>query len=124
MRSPPLGKKKRAGNGKPRLIIVRFTCRADRDSTWRQRFNLKESSIRMAEDLPQNVLEIRRNVLVPALKKARKREGTKATTIGDRLLVNGKSYSFDKIHKKWQEVSPDEEMQITTKNPSRLWLSK
>jgi len=78
----------------------------------------------MAEDLPQNVLEIRRNVLVPALKKARKREGTKATTIGDRLLVNGKSYSFDKIHKKWQEVSPDEEMQITTKNPSRLWLSK
>ena len=36
-----LGKKKRSGNGKPRPIIVSFTCRADRDSTWRQRFNLK-----------------------------------------------------------------------------------
>ena len=82
----------------------------DRDSTWRQRFNLNESSIKTAEDLPQNVREIRRKVLVPALKKARKMEGTKATIIGDRLLVNGKSYSFDKIPKKWQEVSPDEEM--------------
>ena len=86
-----LGKKKRSGNSKPRPIIVRFTCRADRDATWRQRFNLKESSIRMAEDLPQNVREIRRKVLVPALKKARKREGTKATIIGDRLVVNGKN---------------------------------
>ena len=95
-----LGKKTRSGNGKPRPIIVRFTCRAERDSTWRQRFSLKESSIKMAEDLPQNVREIRRKVLVPALKKARKREGTKATIIGDRLLVNGKSYSFDKIPKK------------------------
>lgn len=64
----------------------------------------------MAEDLPQNVRETRRKVLVPALKKARKREGTKATIIGDRLLVNGKSYSFDKIPKNWQEVSPEEEM--------------
>ena len=47
---------------------------------------------------------------MPALKEDRKREGTKATIIGDRLLVNGKSYSFDKIPKKWQEDSPDEEM--------------
>ena len=71
--------------------------------------SILESSIRMAEDLPQNVREIRSKVLVPALKKARKREGTEATIIGDRLLVNGKSYSFDKIPEKWQ-VSPDEEM--------------
>ena len=47
---------------------------------------------------------------MPALKKARKKEGTKATIIGDRLLVNGKSYSFDKIPKKWQQVSLDEEI--------------
>ena len=84
-----LGRKKRSSNNnKPRPIIVRFACRADRDSTWRQRYNLKGSSTRMAEDLPQNVREIRRNVLVPALKNARKSEGTKATIIGDRLLVN------------------------------------
>ena len=102
-----LGKKKRSGNSKPRPMIVRFTCRTNRDATWRQRFNLKELSIRMAEDLPKNVCEIRRKVLVPALKKAREREGTKTTIIGDCLLVNGKSYSFDKILKKWQEVSPE-----------------
>ncbi|KAL9972411.1 hypothetical protein ACROYT_G018709 [Oculina patagonica] len=112
-----LGRRKRASNNnKPRPIIVRFTCRADRDSTWRQRYNLKGSSTRMAEDLPQNVREIRRDVLVPALKNARKCEGTKATIIGDRLLVNGKRYSFDKIPRKWQNVSqaPDDEMHNTT----------
>ena len=106
-----LGRKKRSSNNnKPGPIIVRFTCRANRDSTWRQRYNLKGSSTRMAEDVPQNVREIRRNVLVPALKNARKSEGTKATIIGDRLLVNGKRYSFDKIPKKWQDVSSDDEM--------------
>ena len=117
-----LRKKKRSGNSKPRPIIVRFTCRADRDATCRQRFNLKESSIRMAEDLPQNVREIRRKVLVPALKKARKREGTKATIIGDRLLVNGKSYSFDKIPKKSLPMKKCSGEQLTMKNLSRLWL--
>ena len=112
-----LGRRKRASNNnKPRPIIVRFTCRADRESTWRQRYNLKGSSTRMAEDLPQNVREIRRDVLVPALKNARKCEGTKATIIGDRLLVNGKRYSFDKIPRKWQNVSqaPDDEMHNAT----------
>ena len=105
------GKKRSSNNNKPRPIIVRFTCRADRDSTWRQRYNLKGSTTRMAEDLPQYVREIRRDVLVPALKNARKSEGTKATIIGDRLIVNGKRYSFDKIPKKWQNASPaDDEM--------------
>jgi len=46
-------------------------------------------------------------VLVPAFKKG---EGIKGTIIRDRLLFNGKSYSFDKINKKGQEVSTDEEM--------------
>ena len=40
-RAHRLAKEKRSGNSKPRPIIVRFTCRADRDSTWRQRFNLR-----------------------------------------------------------------------------------
>ena len=53
---------------------------------------------------------------MPALKNARKCEGTKATIIGDRLLVNGKRYSFDKIPRKWQNVSqaPDDEMHNAT----------
>ena len=107
-----LGRKKprkRSGNNRPnpRPIIARFTCRADRDLAWRQRFNLKESSIKIAEDLPLNVREVRKNILIPALKKARQNQGNKATIIGDRLLVNGKRYSFDKIPKKWQSNGGD-----------------
>ncbi|KAL9978135.1 hypothetical protein ACROYT_G015622 [Oculina patagonica] len=96
-----LGRKK-TGNSKPRPIIARFTCRADRDFTWRQRFNLRDSAVKIAEDLPHNVREIRRDILIPAFKKARETEGTKAAIIGDRLLINGKKYTFDKIPKKWR----------------------
>ena len=41
---------------------------------------------------------------MPVLEKARRKEGIKATIIGDRLLVIGKSYFFDKIPKERQEV--------------------
>ena len=40
-------------------------------------------------------------ILIPALKKGRGTEGTKAAIIGDRLLVNERNM-FDKIPKKWQ----------------------
>jgi len=115
-----LGKKKRSGNGKPRPIIVRFTCRADRDSTWRQRFNLKESSIRMAEDPPQNVREIRRKVHVPALKKARKLSEI-ACWLTARVIPSIKSLKSGKKSLPMKKCSGE---QFTTKNPSRLWLSK
>ena len=77
------------------------------DLARRQRFNLKESSIKIAEDLPLNVRELRKNILILALKKARQNQGNKATIIGDHLLVNGKRYSFDKIPKKWQSNGGD-----------------
>ena len=103
-----LGRKKRSGNlSKPRPIIARFTCRADRDLAWRQRSNLKGSTVKIAEDLPHNVREIRRTILIPALKKARENEGTKSTIVGDCLLVNGKKYTFDKIPMKWRSDAAD-----------------
>lgn len=86
----------------------------------------------MVKGLPQNVLEISRKVHVPALRKARQKEGAKVTIIGDRLLVNCKSYSFesfDRIPIKLQEVASDEEMYRTTSAlqdevPEHgLWLS-
>ena len=88
--------KKRLNANQPRPIIVRFTCRADRDYVWRQRRHLKGSSIRMAEDLPFHIREIRKNILVPALKKAKQVPIVNASIDGDKLVVNG-HYTFNKI---------------------------
>ena len=46
------GKKKPGNPPKPRPIIARFTCTADRDLAWRQRSNLKDSTVKIEEDLP------------------------------------------------------------------------
>ena len=103
-----LGKSKQ-NSAKPRLVIARFTCREDRDLIWRQRYNLKGSRYRLAEDLPQAVTEIRKTILVPAMKEAKKTDGTKATVTGDRLIVNGKRYTFNQIPKKWRGNKDAEE---------------
>ncbi|KAL9963155.1 hypothetical protein ACROYT_G032330 [Oculina patagonica] len=96
-----LGKKRPDAN-QPRPIIVRFTCRADRDHVWRQRRHLEGSDVRMAEDLPFHVREIRKNILLPALKKAKTVPSVKASIIGDKLVVNGRRYTFNKIPMKWR----------------------
>ena len=83
-----------------------FTCRADRDHVWSQRRLLAESNIRMGEDLPFNVREIRKNILVPALKKAQKTEGVKASIVADKLVINGRPYTFNKIPSKWRPDQP------------------
>ena len=98
-----LGKK---DNEQPRPIIVPFTCRADRDHVWSQRRLLAESNIRIGEDLPFHVREIRKNILVPALKKAQKTDGVKASIIGDKLVINGRRYTFNKIPIKWRPDHP------------------
>ena len=95
-----LGKSKQS-SGRPRPVIARFTCREDRDLVWRQRYNLKGSNFSLSEDLPPAVRKIRKTILVPAMKEARKIAGTKATITGDRLIVNGKRYTYDQIPKKW-----------------------
>ena len=104
-----LGKFKQNRSEKPRPVIARFTCREDRDLVWRERYNLKGSCFKLAEDLPPAVREIRKTILVPAMKEAKKTEGTKATITGDRLIVNGKRYTFNQIPKKWKESKAVEE---------------
>ena len=96
----------RKHNEQPRPIIVRFTCRADRDHVWSQRCLLAESNIRMGEDLPFHVREIQKNILVPALKKAQKSDGVKASIVGDKLVINGRRYTFNKIPIKWRPNQP------------------
>jgi len=70
---------------------------------WRQKYNLKGNRYSLAEDLPPAVRKIRKTTLVPAMKEARKMAGTRAkiTIIGDRLIVNGRRYTFDQIPQKW-----------------------
>ena len=94
-----LGKQSR---GRPRPIIARFTCRSDRDKVWKMRRNLKDSNISIGEDLPKRVQEIKRKILIPAMKKARSLDPrNKAAVIGDKLVVNGRQYLHFNIPKRW-----------------------
>ena len=56
----------------------------------------------VGEDLPKAIQDIRAKVLLPAMKKAKETPSTKATIVGDRLIVNGKSYFHYQIPEKWQ----------------------
>ena len=85
----------------PRPTIVRFTCRADSDYVWRQRRHLEGSNFRMGEDLNFHVRENRQNILVPALKKAKEGANVKASIVGDKLVVNGRRCTFNKIPTQW-----------------------
>ena len=94
-----LGKQSRE---RPRPIIARFTCRSDRDKVWKMRRNLKDSNISIGEDLPKRVQEIKRKILIPAMKKARSLDPrNKAAVIGDKLVVNGRQYLHFNIPKRW-----------------------
>ena len=94
-----LGKLNRS---KTRPLIARFTCRADRDEVWKCCYRLKNSNISMGEDLPKQIQDIRKKVLIPAMKKIKKDSPqSKATVLGDRLVVNGKRYYHYDIPISW-----------------------
>ena len=60
---------------------------------WRNR--LKQSLIAMGEDYPKHIQDIRKKVLVPALKNIKNNQPrTNASVIGNRLIVNGKKGTF------------------------------
>ena len=101
--------KKRPNANQPRPIIVRFTCRAERDYVWRQRRLLEGSNIRIAEDLPFHIREIRKNFLVPALKKAKQVANAKASIVGDKLVVNGHRYTFNNIPMQWRNTQSQDQ---------------
>ena len=101
-----LGKHSR---GRARPIIVRFTCRNDRDKVWRMRHNLKGSNVSIGDDLPKRVQEIRKDILLPAMRKARSlNPRNKASVVGDSLIVNGKRYYHYTIPKRWLDNSNEE----------------
>ena len=60
----------------------------------------------MGEDLPKHIQEIRKNVLIPAMKKIKQETPShKASFIGDKLVVNGKVYFHYDVPKKWLPVN-------------------
>ena len=63
----------RRSRGRTRPIIARFTRRADRDKVWKLRRNLKLKvfQVNIGEDVPKRVQDLRKNVLAPAMKKAK-----------------------------------------------------
>ena len=93
--------------GRPRPIIAQFTHRNDCDKDWKMHRNLKDSNISIGEDLPKRVQDIKKKILVPAMKKARSLDPrNKATVIGDKLVVNGKQYLHFNIPKLWLDNQP------------------
>ena len=48
---------------KTRPLIVRFTCRSDRELVRKNRFHLKDSPVAIVEDFPKHIQDIRRKVL-------------------------------------------------------------
>ncbi|KAI8521869.1 hypothetical protein Bbelb_016230 [Branchiostoma belcheri] len=105
-----LGKpqRNRSGTGKPRPIIARFTCRADRENVWRNKTKLKGKRVFITDDVPSNVREIRKRKLVPALKRA-KATGKRATIVGDRLVIEGETFVHWKIPQRWLQDEPEAE---------------
>ena len=91
----------RLSRGRTRPIIARFTCRADRDKVWKLRRNLKESQVNIGEYLPKRIQDLGRNVLVPAMKRARRDPRNKAHVSGDKLIINGKAYFHYNIPVRW-----------------------
>ncbi len=109
-----LGKQSR---GRPKPIIVRFTCSNDRDKVWKKRRNLKGSNVSIGEDLPKRVQEIKRKILIPAMKKARSlNPRNKASVIGDKLIVNGKQYMHFNIPKRWLDTQSTADEEPTDHN--------
>ena len=94
-----LGKLNRS---KSRPLIVRFTCRADRDRVWNARYKLKNSSISVGEYLPRHIQEIRKSTLIPVMKRIKSETPeVKASVVGDKLIVNGKICFHYNIPKEW-----------------------
>ena len=68
------------------------------------------SHITIIDDVPETVRKTNKDVSIPAMKQARQEPHTKATIIGDALVVNGKRYQENNIPTKWlsNEASSDE----------------
>ncbi len=89
-RSHRIGKK-RAGNNRPRPIVVKFNYHQDREFVRINAKKLKGTKIGISEQFPEEIESIRKT-LYPELKKA-KAEGKKAKIIRDKLIIEGRVFN-------------------------------
>ena len=81
--------------GKPRSTIVRFLRYKHRQLVWTNRRKLKGSEVFVNESFAGEIRQ-KRKVLWPFVKNARK-VGSKAYLSVDKLVIDGKRYSYEKI---------------------------
>ena len=102
--------RRRIGPQRSRPIICRFTCREDRERVYKAKSKLKNTNIRINDDVPEEVREIRRKVLVPALKKIKaQQQSAKVTIVGDKLLHDGHFYDHNRILTRWLSTYESDE---------------
>ena len=59
---------------------------------WKKQRNLTGSNVSIGENLPKHVQELKKKILIPAMKKARSLDPrNKASVIRNKPIVNGKS---------------------------------
>ncbi|KAI8503614.1 hypothetical protein Bbelb_185850 [Branchiostoma belcheri] len=102
-------------NGKTRPVIARFTCRADRDRVWKNKAHIKNKRIYITDDVPAKVRELRRNILVPALRRV-KEGGKRGMIVGNKLVIESKQYEHWEIPRRWLQ---DETTDGTASDPVR-----
>ncbi len=83
--------KKRAGNNRPRPIVVKFNYHQNREFVRINAKKLKGTKIGISEQFPEEIESIRKT-LYPELKKA-KAEGKKAKIIRDKLIIEGRVFN-------------------------------
>ena len=94
--------RKRFAQRRNRPIICRFTCREDRERVYEAKAKLKNTQIYITDDVPEETREIRRKLLVPAMKRIKQTNlNAKVTIVGDRLLHDGYFYEHNKIPSRW-----------------------
>ena len=84
--------KKRAGNNKPRPIVVKFNWHQDKEFVQINAKKLKCTKIWIAEQFPEET-ESARKTLYPELRKA-KAKGKKAVMVRDKLYIEGQVFFY------------------------------
>ena len=100
----------RKGN-KTDPIICQFLRCSDRQQVWDSRKKLKDTAFTINEDFSPEITETR-NLLLPIMKRARE-TGKKAYLSGEKLVIDGTTYTKKTLHRLPKELDP---AQIVTKH--------
>ena len=98
--------KKNADKARP--LIVKFLGPNCRKKVWDNRHKLKDTQIYMQEDYSRET-EAKRKKLYPVLKYAKSLEEykRKACLDGDKLIIKGKAYTTETLHKLPDNLNPE-----------------